>query len=241
MHYSLTDKSFLTTSTNIISRIYQSNKFSPQGKTKKKRKVKKLPIGVKQSSGTKIRLRVPPVTRAGCATASTQYTLVHPIKLRPIFLTLQNLFPFRLRRVLPLQPRLDTLVLVVEVRHIHHQVLDHEHVRQRRDRRGRRSGLDLREARQPVAAVDVHGAGPADPLAARSPERERGVHLVLDLDQGVEDHGPAVLEVDLVVLELRLRRVFRGPAVDREGFERRGGAFLLFGLACVSSGACVSR
>ena len=37
MHYSLTDKSFLTTSTNIISRIYQSNKFSPQGKTKKKK------------------------------------------------------------------------------------------------------------------------------------------------------------------------------------------------------------
>ena len=41
MHYSLTDKSFLTTSTNIISRIYQNNKFSPQGKTKKKKKKKK--------------------------------------------------------------------------------------------------------------------------------------------------------------------------------------------------------
>ena len=42
MHYSLTDKSFLTTSTNIISRIYQSNKFSPQGKTKNKKKSEKI-------------------------------------------------------------------------------------------------------------------------------------------------------------------------------------------------------
>nr|POF00856.1 hypothetical protein CFP56_47668 [Quercus suber] len=58
-----------------------------------------------------------------------------------------------------------------------------------------------------------------------------------DRRNGVEDNGATVLEVDLVVLELQLRRVFRGPAVDREGFERRGGACLLFdlqsfGLAC---------
>nr|POF17196.1 sm-like protein lsm7 [Quercus suber] len=62
--------------------------------------------------------------------------------------------------------------------------------------------------------------------------------------EGVEDHGPAVLEVDLVVLELQLRRVFWGPAVDREGFERHGGACLLFdlqsfGLACVCRGTAV--
>ncbi|TQD76805.1 hypothetical protein C1H46_037667 [Malus baccata] len=69
-------------------------------------------------------------------------------------------------------------------------------------------------AGQAVAAVDVHGAGAADPFPARSPEGEGGVHLVLDLDEGVKHYGPALLEVDLVLLELQLLRVVRVPPVD---------------------------
>lgn len=177
---------------------------------------------MKQGSRSQVRLRVPPVTGARGAAASAQYALIHPVQLRPILLALQNLLPWRRRRALPLQPRLNALVLIVEVGHVHDQVLDHEHVRQRRDRRGGLRG-DLRQAGEAVAAVNVHRAGPADSLAAGPPEGEGRVDLVLDLDEGVEDHGAALLEVDLVVLELRLRGVVRGPPVDREGLEIGGG------------------
>ena len=34
--------------------------------------------------------------------------------------------------------------------------------------------------------TDIHGAGAADSLPAAPPEGEAGVHLVLDLDQGVQ-------------------------------------------------------
>lgn len=46
---------------------------------------------------------------------------------------LQILLRAALSFVLPLQPRLDALVLVVEVVHVGHQVLDDVHVRQRVD------------------------------------------------------------------------------------------------------------
>ena len=149
---------------------------------------------MEQRSGTEIGLGVPPVAGARGATAGAENALVHPVELLPLLLALQNLFS-RHRWVLPLQPGLDTLILIVEVRHVHDQVLDHEHVRQRSDRRG--GGVffrgDLGEARQAVAAVDVHCAGAADPLAARAAEREARVDLVLDLDERVEDHGPTLL------------------------------------------------
>lgn len=168
---------------------------------------------MEQGGWAQIRLGVPPVARARCAAASTENTLVHPIQLGPIFLGLQNLLPRLLRRVLPLEPRLNALVLIVEIGHIHHQILDHKHVRQRSDG-SRRTGLDLRQTRQAVAAVDVHRARAADPFAAAPPEREARVHLVLDLDERVEDHRAAVLEVDLVLLQLGLLRAVGAPPVD---------------------------
>lgn len=181
------------------------------------------PVGVKQSSRSQVRLRVPPVTGARGAAAGAQYALVHPVQLRPVLLALQDLLPGLGRRVLPLQPRLDALVLVVEVGHVDDEVLDDEHVRQRGDGRGVGPVGDLGEAGEAVAAVDVHGAGAADALAAGAAEGEGRVDLVLDLDEGVEHHGPALLEVDLVVFELRLRGAVRGPPVDREGLEAGGG------------------
>jgi len=94
------------------------------------------PIGVEQSGGAEIGLRVPPVTGAGCATAGAEYALVHPIQLSPILLTLQILFPRQRGWVLSLQPWLNALILIIKVGHVHHQILHHEHVRQRCDRRG---------------------------------------------------------------------------------------------------------
>jgi hypothetical protein len=67
-----------------------------------------------------------------------------------------------------------------------------------------------------LAAADVHGARPADALAARAAERQGGVLLVLDLDQPVEHHRPAGLEVDVIAVDARVVAVVRVPAVDAE-------------------------
>lgn len=99
------------------------------------------------------------------------------------------------------------------------------------DHGGAGGRIDLGEAGKAVAAVDGHGTGAADALAAGAAEGEGGVDLVLDLDEGVEDHGAALVEVDLVVLELGLGWVVWVPAVDGEGlgFGGGGGAGLGFG------------
>ena len=79
-----------------------------------------------------------------------------------------------------------------------HQVLHHRHMRQRVDRDVALHLVDRLEAGQRVGAVDVHGAGAADALAAGAAEGQRRVDLVLDLDQRVENHRPAGVEIDLV-------------------------------------------
>lgn len=61
--------------------------------------------------------------------------------------------------------------------------------------------VNAAEARKCVLAINVHGARPADTFAAGASERERRVHLVLDLDEGVEDHGTALVQVNLVRLQ----------------------------------------
>lgn len=64
-------------------------------------------------------------------------------------------------------------------------------MRQRTDGHRGRSGSDLRQAGQTVLAIDVHGARTANTLTARSSEGEGVIELVLDLEQGVEDHRAA--------------------------------------------------
>ena len=62
---------------------------------------------------------------------------------------------------------------------------------------GSRAGRDLGQAGQTVLAVDVHGTGTADTFTARSSEsqREGVVDLVLDLEQSVENHGAAAIQL----------------------------------------------
>src|SRR3546814_6165070 len=76
--------------------------------------------------------------------------------------------------------------------------------------------LDRADAGQRVGAVDVHRARTADALAAGAAERQRGVDLVLDLDQRVQDHRPAAVQVDLVGVQARILVVVRAPAIDLE-------------------------
>ncbi|ONK78054.1 uncharacterized protein A4U43_C02F13750 [Asparagus officinalis] len=54
----------------------------------------------------------------------------------------------------------------------------------------------------------------------------RQYYLILDLDEGVKDHGLVVIEVNGVTLDLRLRGGARVPSVDREGFEALGFRYL---------------
>ena len=179
----------------------------------------KLPIGMEESGRTEIGLRVPPVTRARGATASTKNAFIHPIQLSPVALALRNLLPGCGRWVFPLQPGLDRLILVIKIGHVHHQILNHKHVGQRRDSTGSRPSINLSQAGQPITAIDIHGTGPTDPFSARPPEGEGRIDLVLDLNKGVQNHGPTLFEVDLVVFELRLLRVARVPPVDLERLE----------------------
>mmetsp|Transcript_24829 Transcript_24829/g.64811 ORF Transcript_24829/g.64811 Transcript_24829/m.64811 type:complete len:260 (+) Transcript_24829:449-1228(+) len=184
-------------------------------------RVRDPPIRLHEHGRSKVILWVPPVGRARCHAAGAQDALVHAVQLGAVLPALEVLLlPLGLR-VLALEPRLDGLVLVIEVREVGHEVLDNVRVGQRLDLDRRRAGLDVEEAREAVLAVDVHGARAADALAAGAAEGEGGVHLVLHLDEGIQDHRPAGLEVDRVLLQERLGLRVRVVPVD--GKLLRGG------------------
>ena len=94
-----------------------------------------------------------------------------------------------------------------------HQILHHRHVRQRVDlhRLDFTSAIGL-SAGERVGAVDVHGTTAADALAAGAAEGQRGVDLVLDLDQRVQNHRPAGVEVHLVGVDARVARPRPDPS-----------------------------
>ena len=81
----------------------------------------------------------------------------------------------------------------------------------------------------------VHGAGATDALPAGPPEGQAGVHLVLDLDQGVQDHRAAVVQINLVIFHLGFAsRLLRVKSVDGEcllllGAEAPGALLLCLG------------
>ena len=65
-----------------------------------------------------------------------------------------------------------------------------------------------------VDSTNIHGTRATNSFATGSSEGQCGVHLVLDFDKGVQDHGSASAQVDLVFLHLRLVAGFVGvPSV----------------------------
>ncbi len=90
-----------------------------------------------------------------------------------------------------LQPRLHVTEVLPERRHIDDQVLDHAHGAHGRDTQLGTTPLQLRGDRsladQLGVAIDHHGAGATNRVAAGAPEGERVVLLVLDGEQAVED------------------------------------------------------
>src|ERR1019366_10385211 len=60
------------------------------------------------------------------------------------------------------------------------------------------------DACESVFAVDVHGAGAAYSFAAGAAKSQRGVDLILDLDENIQDHGPAVIHIHFVAVQTRI-------------------------------------
>lgn len=95
----------------------------------------------------------------------------------------------------------------------------------------RAGGIDLADARQGVGATNVHGARAANTLATGATERQCGINLVLDLDEGIQHHGTTLAHVDLVGLHVRLLAcIVRVPAVDLELLNLRLRCLLGLGL-----------
>lgn len=133
-------------------------------------------------------------------------------------------------RGVALQVGLNGLVLLVKVRQVRYQVLDDVGVRQGVDLDiGRGLGGDSAQASQGVLAVDVHGTAAADALSATPSEGQGRVLLVLDLDQGIQDHGARLVEVNGVGLKLGL--LGRGIGIPSVDLERLDLGLLLSSLA----------
>lgn len=173
-------------------------------------------IRLHQHGGAQVTIGIPPVRWARRRAASAQDALVHAIEFLAVRLRLQELAVGQVvgLGVLRLQPRFDRLVLVVEVGQVGDQVLDDEHVRQGVDL-DRFGGLvDVAEARQRVRTVDVHGAAATDTLTARTAEGQGRIGLVLDLDQRIQHHRAALVQVDGVGRGEGLLLLLRIPTVD---------------------------
>src|SRR6266571_6895430 len=98
--------------------------------------------------------------------------------------------------------------LLQEIVEVYDEVLEDREVRERIDRDGALVDVaDVRAARELRLAVHVRAARAADPHPARPPVRQRGVEVVLDVIQSVEDdHVVAVRDSVLLVRRLRPRR-----------------------------------
>ena len=85
--------------------------------------------------------------------------------------------------------------------------------------------VDPTQTRQRIHAINVHRARATDALPARTPERQRRIQVILDLDERIQHHRSAFRQVDLVRLQRRLfRRRVRVPAVDFELLEFLAGS-----------------
>jgi len=153
-------------------------------------------VSLHQDGRSKVLIRVPPVRRARCRAAGAENALVETIQLLAILNRLQVL-ALGLGGLL-LQEGLNRLVLGVELGQIGNKILDNVGVGQGINLGGLAINLNLANTGEGVGTANVHGAGTANTLTAGATEGEGGVDLVLDLDEGIEDHGAAVVHVNLI-------------------------------------------
>jgi hypothetical protein len=156
-------------------------------------------VGLHEHSRSQVVLRMPPVAGASRLAACAQDALVQTVQEFSILNRLCVLHINVLLLRLSLQEWLDLLVLGIEVRHVDDEVLEHEHEHEWGDHTLLIVVLGhTTKTGQVMTTIDVHGAGTADALTARSAEGKSRVDLVLDLDQGVQEHGSAIVHINVV-------------------------------------------
>lgn len=175
-----------------------------------------------KNSRTKVFSTVPPVRRTRSGAAGTENAFVKTIKLLTISNGLEVFLAIG-REFSSLKVGLNRLVLLVEMGQVRNQITNNIHVRQRINLLGLgEGGVDAAKTGKGVVTVNVHGTGTANTFTARTSESEGGILLILNLEQSVQNHRTAVVQVDVVCLELRLLfRLIRVPSVDLELFDTR--------------------
>lgn len=113
-----------------------------------------------------------------------------------------------------LQPGLNRFILPVDILAVGHEVFDHGHMGKRRHLHIAIAIGNCLGAGQRIRAIDIHGAGAADPFTATPAEGERGIDLVLDIDDGIEHHRPAFGQVNREFIKAGVAPAFWVPAVD---------------------------
>ena len=176
-------------------------------------------IGLKQYGRPQKTLVIPPVGRASRGAAETQDTgggavTVLAVEEFGILRALQALA--RGRRRVRLEPWLYRLILRNDMGLIGHQILDHVHMRQGRDLDFALHLVNRLQAGQRILAVDIHGAGAANSLPAGSAEGQRAVHPVLDMDQRIQHHRPAFVQIDFETVPARIVIIIRRPAINTQ-------------------------
>ena len=182
-------------------------------------------VGLQQAGRADELVGVPPEARAAGGAARAQDAFVEAVELLAFLGRLQA---FLLgRHVVVLQVRLDRVVLLEELRHVHDQVADHRQTGQRLQHDRALEREHVGQAGQAVLAVDVHGVGATDAFAARAAERQRRI-LCLELHQRVEQHALVTVEFDLDGLHVGLGVLVRVVAVDLECALHRGDLQITF-------------
>ena len=74
-------------------------------------------------------------------------------------------------------------------------------------------------AGQGVAATHIHGAGPADPFPTGPAEGQGRIHSVLDMDQDVQNHRAAGVDIDVIGVPTGIFRGLGIIAIDLEGLD----------------------
>lgn len=140
--------------------------------------------------------------------------------------------------LLPLQPRLNRCVLLIEVAHIRHQITDDIQMGQRVDFLGLiQIGIDAADACQRIRSTNVHRAWTADAFTARPTESQCWIDLVFDFQQRVQHHRSAFIQIDLVFLQKWFfTRFLRIPSVDFKCLQTR--LLLWFGFSGGRSSWC---
>lgn len=192
------------------------------------------PVGLHEDGRSEVLVGVPPVARTGRRAARAQDAFVHSVELGAVVFRLEELalelgvavgtgigagafvaVDVADRR---LEPRFDRSVLLVKISHVGDQILQNVHVGQGVNLRRRFAiVVDVGQTRERVGSLNVHRAATANPFPARPSKGQRGILLVLDLEQGVQYHRTAIVEIDGIRAQVGFLVFLLGiPSVDLE-------------------------